>query len=79
MSENLIINERLDIRSLDCPMPILKTKAQLARMSSGQHLEITADNKEFIKEIHMLSTQLGHTILEENTEGEILTYIIKKR
>ena len=79
MSENIVFEEMLDVRALDCPMPILKTKAQLARMASGDHLKITANNREFIKEIHMLSRQLGHTILEEDIEGETLNFIIKKK
>ncbi len=79
MSENLAFEEMLDIRNLDCPMPIMRTKAILARMASGDHLKIIANNKEFINEIHTISRQLGHTILEENTEGEILSFIIKKK
>jgi len=79
MSESIVFEEKLDIRGLDCPMPILKTKAQLARMRSGDLLKITADNKEFIKEINMLTSQLGHSIVEQDTEGETLTYVIKKK
>jgi len=79
MSERLEFEESLDVRTLDCPMPILKTKAQLARMESGDHLKITADNREFIREIHMFTSQLGHTILEEDTEGEILSFVVKKK
>lgn len=44
MSENLAFEEMLDIRDLDCPMPIMRTKAMLARMASGDHLKITANN-----------------------------------
>jgi tRNA 2-thiouridine synthesizing protein A len=79
MSESIVLEEKLDIRGLDCPLPILKTKAQLARILSGDLLKITADNREFIREIHMLSAQLGHTIVEEDIEGETLTYVIKKK
>jgi len=60
-------------------MPILKTKALLASMASGDHLKITANNTEFIREIHMLSSQLQHKILEENTEGEEISFVIQKR
>jgi len=79
MSKDLAFEEKLDIRGLDCPVPILRTKSMLARMTSGDHLNIIANNREFIKEVHMLSTQLGHTILEEDTEGEILSFIVQKK
>ena len=79
MSENLAFEEMLDIRDLDCPMPIMRTKAMLARMASGDHLKITANNREFISEIHIISTQMGHIILEENTEGKILSFVVQKK
>jgi len=79
MSKDLAFEEKLDIRELDCPMPIMRTNAMLARMVSGDHLNITANNREFIREIHSLSTQMGHIILEEETEGEILSFVIQKK
>jgi tRNA 2-thiouridine synthesizing protein A len=79
MSKDLAFEERLDIRDLDCPMPIMHTKAMLARMASGDHLNIIANNREFIREIHILSTQLGHIILEEDTEGKVLSFVVQKK
>jgi len=79
MSKGLVFEEKLDIRDLDCPMPIMRTNVMLARMTSGDLLEITANNREFIREIHTLSTQMGHLILEENTEGESLSFVIQKK
>jgi len=79
MKENYAFERTLDIRDLDCPMPIMKTKALLAGMTSGDNLKITANNREFIKEIHILSTQSEHTILEEETEGVTLYFVIQKK
>ncbi|MCU7834000.1 MAG: sulfurtransferase TusA family protein [gamma proteobacterium symbiont of Taylorina sp.] len=79
MSKDLVFEEKLDVRELDCPMPIMKTKAMLARMASGDQLDIVANNREFIKEIQTFSAQMGHTILSEDTEGEILSFVIEKK
>ena len=79
MSKDLAFEERLDIRELDCPMPIMQTKAMLARMASGDHLNIVANNREFIREIHTLSKQMGHIILEEDTEGKVLSFVVQKK
>jgi tRNA 2-thiouridine synthesizing protein A len=79
MSDNLAFEENLDVSDLDCPMPIMRTNAKLAQMVSGDHLKITANNREYIREIHTLSKQMGHIILEENTEGEILSFVVQKR
>lgn len=79
MNKDLTFEEKLDIRGLDCPMPIMKTKAMLARMSSGDRLNIIADNREFIKEIQAFSSQMGHTILAEDTEGQLLSFVIQKK
>ena len=79
MSKKLAFEEKLDVRELDCPMPIMKTRAMLARMASGDHLNIVANNREFIREIHTLSTQMGHIVLQEDTEGETLSFVIQKK
>jgi TusA-related sulfurtransferase len=57
----------------------MRTKAMLARMISGDHLNIIANNREFIREIHTLSQQMGHILLEEDIEGEILSFVVQKR
>lgn len=79
MVENLAFEERLDIRDMDCPQPIMHTKAILGHMESGDHLEITANNREFISEIHMMSAHKGHTILEEDIKGNVLSFIVQKK
>lgn len=79
MTENLAFDESLDVTDLDCPMPIMRTKAALARMASGDYLKITANNREFIREIRTLSSQMGHTILQEDTEGEALFFVVQKK
>ena len=79
MSKKLAFEEKLDVRELDCPMPIMQTRAMLARMASGDHLNIVANNREFIREIHTLSTQMGHIVLQEDTEGETLSFVIQKK
>ncbi len=79
MSKKLAFEEKLDVRELDCPMPIMQARAMLARMASGDHLNIVANNREFIREIHTLSTQMGHIVLQEDTEGETLSFVIQKK
>jgi TusA-related sulfurtransferase len=78
MNTQLRFEERLDIRDLDCPMPIMQTKAKLARMVSGDYLQISANDKEFIKEIHALSARDGHKIIEEDIQQELLYFVIEK-
>ena len=63
----MVFDQRLDARGTLCPIPVVKAKKLLARMSEGQRLQIeTTDPVAQIDVPHMCK-QFGFT-LEEATE-----------
>ena len=68
----------LDTRGLTCPMPILKTKKELGRMSSGDILEITASDSGTLRDFAAYCDHTGDTLLsQDETEGVYLFKIQK--
>jgi len=61
-----------------CPMPVLMTKKELKKMSSGQTLELVVDDKGALKDVPALLGKTGDTILETKEEGEKITFMIQK-
>ena len=61
-----------------CPMPVLMTKKELKKMSSGQTLELVVDDKGALKDVPALISKTGDSILETNEEGSNITFTIKK-
>lgn len=61
-----------------CPMPVLMTKKELKKMSSGQTLELVVDDKGALKDVPALIGKTGDKILETKEEGANITFMIQK-
>ena len=71
-------DRQLDVRGLNCPLPILKTKKALNTMSSGQTLWILATDPGAVKDFEAFTKQTGNQLLESNDAGGEYTFLIKK-
>jgi len=61
-----------------CPMPVLMTKKELKKMSSGQTLELVTDDRGALKDVPALINKIGDKILETKEAGEEITFMIQK-
>lgn len=59
----------LDVRAMNCPLPILKTKAEFAHMQAGQVLKVTYRQVEYVRELEMFSKQTGNRVIHTEREG----------
>ncbi|WP_183166719.1 sulfurtransferase TusA family protein [Azomonas macrocytogenes] len=68
----------LDASGLDCPMPLLKTKLELNRLSSGAILKITATDPGSQRDFRSFARLAGHQLLHEEAEQGIYRYWLQK-
>lgn len=72
-------DQRLDLKGLKCPLPVLKARRAIKDMATGQVLEVQADDPAAQLDFpHFCETQ-GHELItasRDNTSGE-LTFRIK--
>jgi len=68
----------LDAQGKKCPMPVLLTKKELKKMSSGDELKVISDDVGALKDVPALINKIGDTILETKQEGDVITFLIKK-
>jgi len=61
-----------------CPMPVLMTKKELKKMSSGQTLELIVDDKGALKDVPALINKTGDSIVETIEDGAQITFMIQK-
>jgi tRNA 2-thiouridine synthesizing protein A len=71
-------DEVLDCSGLSCPMPILKTKKAIDKLSSGQVLKMIATDPGSKPDIDAWSKRTGHTVLDYQQEGNKHIFFIKK-
>jgi tRNA 2-thiouridine synthesizing protein A len=68
----------LDVRGEVCPLPVMKTDETLAKMKSGQTLEVIVDYPPSKENVRRLATSKGHEVLDITELGEVIRLLIKK-
>jgi tRNA 2-thiouridine synthesizing protein A len=77
MVENITADETLDCRGLSCPMPILKTKKAISKMSSGQVLEVYSSDPGTKNDLPAFAKRTGHEYLGEKDDNGFTRFYIK--
>lgn len=73
-----MVDQELDVRGLDCPLPILKTKKALNTMSSGQTIRVLTTDRASLLDFKAFSAQTGHELLESSEADGVFRFLIKK-
>ena len=60
----------LDVRSMNCPLPILRTKAEFARMQVGEVLKVIYQQAEYVTELEMFARQTGNRVVRNAPEDD---------
>jgi tRNA 2-thiouridine synthesizing protein A len=68
----------LDASGLNCPMPLLKAKLELNRLASGQVLKVTATDAGSQRDFRAFARLGGHALLQEEEEGGVFRYWLRK-
>ena len=69
----------LDVKGLNCPLPILRTKKTLAEMESGQVLRVMATDPGSLKDFPAFARQTGNELVEQTTEGDTTAHVLRRR
>ena len=73
------IDQELDTRGLNCPLPILKAKKALSAMQSGQVLRVTATDSGSVRDFQAFARQTGNELLEQLTAGADYIHVMRRR
>jgi len=72
------IDQELDARNLNCPLPILRAKKTLNKMASGEVVKIIATDPGAVKDFESFANQTGNELLSSSEEGEEFHFLMKK-
>ncbi|MBC7622981.1 MAG: sulfurtransferase TusA family protein [Aeromicrobium sp.] len=73
------INKELDVKGLNCPLPILRAKKALADMASGELLRVVATDPSAVKDFAAFCKQTGNSLLSSDDNGKEFSFVISKR
>lgn len=72
-------DRELDVKGLNCPLPILRTKKTLAEMESGQVLRVLATDPGSLKDFAAFARQTGNELVEQREENRVFEYFLKRK
>jgi len=76
--ERLMTEFSLDASGLRCPMPLLKTKLQLASMQPGDRLSVLATDPGSAKDIPAYISLSPHRLIESEDSGTHFKFVIER-
>ena len=66
-------DQELDASGLNCPLPILRAKKSLSKMSTGEVLQIVATDPGSVKDFEAFAKQTGNALLDSSeSDGKFL-------
>ena len=75
---DIAIDAFLDVCGLACPLPLLKAKQALNKLTSGQVLKVTCTDPGSVHDFEAFARQSGHHLLAFEQLQEQYQYWLKK-
>ena len=72
-------DRELDVKGLNCPLPILRTKKALAEMVTGQVLKVLATDPGSLKDFPAFAKQTGNELVEHKEENQVFEFYLKRK
>ncbi|HMV05215.1 MAG TPA: sulfurtransferase TusA family protein [Accumulibacter sp.] len=72
-------DRELDVKGLNCPLPILRTKKALAEMAAGQVLRVLATDPGSVKDFQAFARQTGNELVSWNETSQVFEYFLKRK
>lgn len=68
----------LDVKGLNCPLPILRAKKALKELAVGTTLEVLATDPRSVPDFEAFCRATGNELVESKVEGEIYSFVIRR-
>ncbi len=74
MSETL-----LDVKGMNCPLPVLRANRALRTMPPGGRLRVLATDRAAVADFQAFCRETGHALLAWSEEGGVFSFLIRCR
>ena len=74
-----MVKKYLNTNNLDCPLPLLKAKLFLSKLSAGDVLEVTAIDPTSWEDFASYAKISGNKLLQASKKKNIFIYSIEKK
>ncbi len=78
-SHKFEIHKVLDVKGLNCPLPILRTKMALADLKPGQVVHVMATDPHSVVDFQAFCARTGHELLDVVEGPEVFEFFVRRR
>ncbi len=71
-------SQLLDVKGLNCPLPILRAKKALKDVAIGGTLEVLATDPGAVKDFEAFCRTTGNELVSSKEEGKVFSFVIKR-
>lgn len=72
-----MVDQVLDAKGLNCPLPVLRAKLALKKLPTGGVLQILATDPGAVGDFEAFCRATGNELVESKTEEGVYTFLIK--
>ncbi len=69
----------LDVKGMNCPLPVLRANRALRGMPPGAVLRVLATDRAAVADFAAFCQETGHALLAQDEEGGVLGFTIRRR
>ena len=69
----------LDVKGLQCPMPIVKTAKAMKELVSGDLIQVVATDPGSVKDFAAWSKATGNELVESSAIDGVFRFVLRKR
>lgn len=69
--------QTLDVKGLNCPLPILKAKKALKEVPTGGTLRVLATDPGSVKDFEAFCRTTGNELVETSSDAGVYSFLIK--
>ena len=78
MTEEIKIDQTLNLEGLLCPIPVVKVSQAIKDMETGNVLAATATDPGVLTDIPAWTRSTGNELVSMTREGKIIRFLVKK-
>ncbi|MCH8112469.1 MAG: sulfurtransferase TusA family protein [Proteobacteria bacterium] len=72
-----VVDQTLDTKGMNCPLPIIKARKALKGMSAGQILQVLSTDPGAVKDFEAFCRTTGNDLLESGQDDKVYTFLIR--
>ncbi len=69
----------LDVKGLNCPLPVLRANRSLRGMQPGERLRVLATDRASVADFQAYCRETGHALLAWSEEAGVFNFLIRRR